>query len=91
MSREELIRVLKPFIQNAESDAQSNGKTAEMITKLDFYIDKLTGADNSAKRRDALAIVFGLPIGMTPNALLEALNIVTDKEGYRRAVDKIEQ
>ena len=49
-------------------------------------MDKLTGADNSAARRDELAKHFGLPDGMSANALLEALNIITDREEYKRIV-----
>ena len=60
-----------------------------MITKVDFYKDKLTGFDNSSVRRDELAKCFDLPSGMTPNALLEALNIVATVEEYSAAVEKI--
>ena len=89
MGREELIRILSPFaVENACNDSKSKNAT-EMITKVDFYMDKLTGAENSAQLRDALALHFSLPTGMTPNALLEALNIITDKEEYKAAIDKI--
>ena len=56
------------------------------ITKVDFYVDKLTGAENSSERRDMLAKHFELPEGMSANALLEALNIITDRDGYKDAV-----
>ena len=86
MGRDELVRVLSPFIdENGKFD--KNSKYSEkMITKVDFYMDKLTGFENSAARRDAIALHFGLPDGMSANALLEALNIITDKEGYDEAV-----
>ena len=86
MGREELVRVLTPFIVGDDRKAQNDVKRGEMITKVDFYMDKLSGADNSSARRDELARRFELPDGMTANALLEALNIITDKEGYRLAV-----
>lgn len=86
MGREELVRVLTPFIARDDGKAQNDVKRGEMITKVDFYMDKLSGADNSSARRDELARRFELPDGMTANALLEALNIITDKEGYRLAV-----
>ena len=91
MDREELIRVLTPFIVENGSDGVFRRNNAEMITKVDFYKDKLTGADNSSVKRDKIALCFNLPTGMTPNALLEALNIVTDKEGYDAALKKCEQ
>ena len=90
MEREELIRILSPFIADGENEGVIRKNADEMITKVDFYMDKLTGANNSAHRRDCLAAQFDLPSGMTPNALLEALNIITDKAGYRVAVDKIQ-
>ena len=91
MGRDELVRVLTPFISENSTSAVISINSAEMITKVDFYKDKLTGADNSAARRDKLALYFQLPTGMTPNALLEALNIITDKEGYERAVTECEK
>ena len=89
LGREELMRILSPFFAQNES-GYSPKNSGEMITKVDFYMDKLTGFDNSAAKRDKLAEYFNLPSGMTPNALLEALNIITDKEGYRRAVAECE-
>ena len=86
MGREALVKVLAPFIIEDGKEGYAHKNNGEMITKVDFYKDKLTGFDNSALRRDNLALYFNLPTGMTPNALLEALNIVTDKEGYEKAV-----
>ena len=90
IGREELMRILSPFFAQNESGGYSPKNSGEMITKVDFYMDKLTGFDNSAAKRDKLAEYFNLPSGMTPNALLEALNIITDKEGYRRAAAECE-
>ena len=86
MGREELTRVLTPFIAGEGADLKNTAINKEMIAKVDFYMDKFTGADNSAARRDELAAHFDLPGGMSANALLEALNIITDKAGYRAAV-----
>ena len=90
MGREALVKVLTPFIIEDGKEGYTRKNNGEMITKVDFYKDKLTGFDNSATRRDRLALYFNLPTGMTPNALLEALNIVTDKEGYEKAVGSCE-
>ena len=87
MDRDTLIRTLSPFIAQDGESAHSSKNPDEMITKVDFYMDKLTGADNSAARRDELAKHFGLPDGMSANALLEALNIITDREEYKRVVN----
>lgn len=59
------------------------------ITKLDFYEDGLTGGVNSSARRDALAAHFSLPAGMTPNALLAALNVIATKETYKKAIEAL--
>jgi ribonuclease M5 len=89
MSREELVRILSPFILNNRDDGERLAKTRENITKVDFYRDKLTGFDNSSLRRDELAKLFDLPSGMTPNALLDALNIIVTREEYAEAVKKL--
>lgn len=89
MSREELIRILSPFISNNRDNGERLVKTRENITKVDFYRDKLTGFDNSSLRRDELAKQFDLPSGMTPNALLDALNIIVTREEYAEAVKKL--
>ncbi len=83
----------KMFLELAETlgiDCES-GERGEVavrtpIIKADFYEDGLTGRDNSTAKRDALAAYFSLPSGMTPSALLGALNILTDREGYKEAV-----
>lgn len=89
MSREELVRILSPFISNNRDNGERLEKTRENITKVDFYRDKLTGFDNSSLRRDELAKLFDLPSGMTPNALLDALNIIVTREEYDEAVKKL--
>lgn len=89
MSREELVRILSPFILNNRDSGERLAKARENITKVDFYRDKLTGFDNSSLRRDELARLFDLPSGMTPNALLDALNIIVTREEYAEAVKKL--
>lgn len=76
-----LYELLSPFA----GEATKRGE----ITKLDLYEDGLTGGTNSAARRDALAAAFGLPPGMTPNALVAALSVIATKEEYRAAVARI--
>ena len=59
------------------------------ITKADLFEHGLTGASNSAARRDALAQKFALPAGMTPNALLAALNVIATREEFESAAREI--
>lgn len=89
MTRDVLERALAPFIASGDACEISMTKAHEMITKVDFFVDKLSGADNATERRARLAEYFDLPGDMTANALLEALNIITDKEGYRSAIDAL--
>lgn len=89
MGRDELVRILSPFTVCDNGECKYDVKEREMITKVDFYRDKLTGFDNSSVRRDELAKRFDLPSGMTPNALLDALNIIATREEYDEAVKEI--
>lgn len=89
MNRETLLKVFEPFFTNDGINSRSSRLSGEMITKVDFYTDKLTGFDNSSVMRDKLAFYFGLPDGMSANALIEALNIIADREKYREAVRQI--
>ena len=54
----------------------------EEITKADLFEAGLTGAPDSAEKRNELALSLGLPRGMTPNALLSALNVLMCREDF---------
>ena len=85
MDKEVLLRLLAPF-ENGEKP-QKEGK---LLTKVDFFEDKLTGHENSSERRRALSALCGLPDDMTPNALLEAMNLLYSFEEYKELVSKID-
>ena len=73
----EILRnLLSPFASDAPEGA---GERAE-IEKVDFFELGLTGGSDSAARRDELAAKLGLPRGMTPNALLSALNVLMGRK-----------
>ena len=57
------------------------------ITKLDFYMDGLTGKENSRERRNLAARYLGLPEDMTPNAMLEAIRAAYSMEEYKSAIE----
>lgn len=61
----------------------------EKLTKTDLFEYGLTGGQNSAEKRDALAKKFALPAGMTPNALLAALNVIATREEFEAAAKEI--
>ncbi len=83
MERELLFRLFEPF-----AAGQAPVKRAQ-ITKTDFYLDGLTGGTESRRKRDAFAALFDLPAGMTPGALLAAVQIICTKEEYQAAADKL--
>lgn len=85
MEKEVLLRLLSPFIEGEKS-----AKERKMITKVDFFTDKLTGCDNASENRARLCKAASLPEDMTPNALLEAMNLLYGYEGYKELIKNIE-
>lgn len=73
-----LRRLLEPFA----SGVSALDVDREEISKADFYEAGLTGGEGSAERRDAFALSLGLPKGMTPNALLAAVNVMMSREEF---------
>ncbi len=84
MEKDVLVRLLTPFI-----DGEKVQKTGKMITKVDFFLDKLTGCEDASDNRRKLCEVCNLPSDMTPNALLEALNLLYTYDEYKRLVETI--
>lgn len=83
MERELLYRLFAPF-------AGEPAKRSEpAVTKTDFYLDGLTGQAQSQRRRDAFAVRLGLPTGMTPGALLAAVNIICTYQEYQTAIGQL--
>ena len=71
--------LLAPY---ADPDAVSRRMTENRLSKTDFFVDGLTGGENSREKRNALAQKLGLPPDMTPNALLAALSVLCSYEEY---------
>ena len=87
METELLYQLLRPY-ENGDAVARA---LENPLSKTDFYIDGLTGKENSTARRDALAVSIGLPAGMTPNALLAALRLLCTYEEYLTLVGREEE
>lgn len=79
MERELLQTLLLPYANAERMDARLRENP---LSKTDFYMDGLTGGENSSEKRDALAKKLGLPPAMTPNALLAALRLLCSYEEY---------
>ncbi len=84
MSREVLERLLAPFATDAPTQKPSQ------ISKTDFFLDGLSGGENSSAKRAELARLASLPEDMSANALLEAMNLLYGYDGYRELLKKVE-
>jgi ribonuclease M5 len=84
MERELLYDLLSPFV----CDGEFSKKAENPLSKTDFYIDGLSGAENSADARDELAKKLSLPSGMSANALLAALKILISYDEYLALVGR---
>ncbi len=84
MEGELLYQLLLPF-ENEEAEKQARENP---LSKTDFYIDGLSGREDSRARRAELASALGLPEDMTANALLEALRIIISYEEYLSLVGR---
>lgn len=58
-------------------------KRGPTLTKADLFADGLSGRNGSAQKREALLRRAGLPSGMSPNAMLEAINILYSIDEYK--------
>ena len=86
MDADLLRRLFAPYAVGA--DGSMPPIRDNQLSKVDFYLDGLSGGEGSVARRDALAKRFGLPDGMTANALLSALRILCTYEEYCTAVGR---
>ncbi len=72
-----LEKLLEVHPELGSGDAAS---AAKPMTKADLYALGLTGGADSSVRRDRVCAAYHLPKGMTPNALLAALNMITSRD-----------
>lgn len=89
MSTQILRNTLERFISIHPETVGGEAAPHERITKTDLYVNGLSGGENSAVLRDSLALHFDLPAGMTANALLSALNIITTREVFNSICGKL--
>ncbi|MBE6575102.1 MAG: DUF4093 domain-containing protein [Ruminococcaceae bacterium] len=72
------------------ADPEAARRAAENpLSKTDFYLDGLSGGDNSQAKRDTLAAAFALPPGMSAAALLAALRCVCSYAEYKAHVARL--
>ena len=85
MEKDVILRLLTPFI-----DGEKVENSGKMITKVDFFTDKLTGCEGASENRAWLCRECNLPDDMTPNALLEAMNLLYGYDEYKRIINRKE-
>ena len=79
-----LYDLLAPF----EDEKAVLALSENPLSKTDFYIDGLSGRENSSERRAEIARALDLPCDMTANALLAALKILITYEEYLTLVGR---
>ena len=84
MKKDVILRLLAPFI-----DGENSPKNSKTIAKVDFFFHSLTGCPGAAENRAILCRECGLPEDMTPNALLEAMNLLCGYDEFIRLVDSL--
>ena len=84
MDKDTILRLLTPFIEG-----ENKNKEVKMITKVDFFLDKLTGCEGASENRARLCQKCNLPDDMTPNALLEAMNLLYGYDEYKAMIINI--
>ena len=77
MSAETLVECLKRAGATLDGEAVS---ARAWLTKADMYALGLTGTPDCAERRRALQKALDLPENLTPNALMDVLNVLTTRE-----------
>ena len=61
------------------------------MNKADFYSLGLSGKQDSAAKREALARTLGLPRGLSASSLIEAINLTVTPEEFESSLNKIEE
>lgn len=84
MEKDVLVRLLTPF-----ANGEVSQRADRVITKVDFFTDKLTGCDGASENRAKLCRECNLPEDMTPNALLEAMNLLYGYEEYKKIIKNL--
>jgi len=80
MKPEVLLEALRRC--GATLDDISAVETQVRISKADLYAAGLSGRPDSAAKRQALMKQLALPERLSPNALLDVLNALMDREAF---------
>jgi len=88
MEAEVIINALKSA--GCKFDGNNNEvPSVKRVTKVDFFEDGLSGAPNSAQNRKRLACEMALPVRISANALIDAINTLFGYDEYKVLVKKV--
>ncbi|MBE6584855.1 MAG: DUF4093 domain-containing protein [Ruminococcaceae bacterium] len=82
-------QLLRSLLEPFSSGSSDGYEQRQEITKLDFFEFGLSGAKDSAVRRDVVAKKLGLPEKITANALLAAVNVLLRKDEFVRLMQNL--
>ena len=71
------------------SQTQQIDQTGEKITKTDFFELGLTGGEESGQKRAKLCKKMGLPVKISANQLISALNNIYSKEEFLNLIEDL--
>lgn len=74
---------------NSNPAARVGGGNRGTVTSAMFYEDGFTGKDGSAELRARLAKQLGLPLRITPKAMLDIINKAYGVDEYKKAAEKV--
>ena len=75
-----LFELLKPYSKPFEKK--------EEIKKSDLYALGMSGGNSSSEKRDIVSEKLGLPKGLTPNAFLDAVNVLVNLEQLKELINE---
>ena len=82
---DKLREMLRPYSNDGQEKAQGE------ITKADFYALGLSGREDSKLLRERILKKLGFPTNMSPNAMLQAVNILFSKEEFEQLATSCQQ
>ena len=70
--------------------SEATDENTQKVTKLDFYLDGLSGKPQSEEKRKKLQRMIGVPSNISSNALLDAINHLYSYEEYKELIKQTE-
>lgn len=82
--------IILDSLHKAGIDCDENERTAvREVTKTDFFLDRVSGGEQSSKIRKELAKSLGLPERISASSLLKIINSYMTYDDYKKSVERI--